>query len=236
MVPTTTKNTTFICHACKSIGMDIEVNGTSKIGGIGFKDILLKREGRDSLMEFISTTTVNDKQKKYANVMRMLEFYNEVQEFSQSQQKDGKYEERMNETPDEVEEMFGDLSLAIKERAQQIFDTYIAKDAATKKLNELPSNILAEIDTKLFNDDNDARIECTLFDDASKVIRQTLLNYEETLYERYKQSSLFTTYLQSQRTTLKQVERPTECVTCIWCGIQTERKTIGMGTYSLCNV
>ena len=52
--------------------------------------------------------------------------------------------------------MFGDLSLAIKERAQQIFDTYLAKDAATtNNLNELPSNILAEIDTKLFNGDND---------------------------------------------------------------------------------
>ena len=216
MVPTTTKNTTFICHACKSIGMDIEVNGPSRIGGIVFKDVLIKREGRDSLKEFISTSSssvsVNDKQK-YANVVRMLEFYNEVQEF-----KDGKNnEERMNETPDEVEEMFGDLSLAIKERAQQIFDTYLAKDAATtKKLNELPSNILAEIDTKLFNGDNDTRIECTLFEDARKSILQTLLDTPQTntLYERYTQSSLFTNYLQSQRTTLKQIERPTECVLC----------------------
>ena len=54
---------------------------------------------------FISTSSssvsVNDKQKqKYANVVRMLEFYNEVQEL-----KDGKNNaERMNETPDEVEE------------------------------------------------------------------------------------------------------------------------------------
>ena len=216
MVPTTTKNTTFICHACKSIGMDIEVNGPSRIGGIVFKDVLIKREGRDSLLEFISTSSssvsVNDKQK-YANVVRMLEFYNEVQEF-----KDGKNnEERMNETPDEVEEMFGDLSLAIKERAQQIFDTYLAKDAATtKKLNELPSNILAEIDTKLFNGDNDTRIECTLFEDARKSILQTLLDTPQTntLYERYTQSSLFKSYLESQRTTLKQIERPTECVLC----------------------
>ena len=215
MVPTTTKNTTFICHACKSIGMDIEVNGPSRIGGIVFKDVLIKREGRDSLKEFISTSSssvsVNDKQK-YANVVRMLEFYNEVQEF-----KDGKNnEERMNETPDEVEEMFGDLSLAIKERAQQIFDTYLAKDAATtKKLNELPSNILAEIDTKLFNGDNDT-IECTLFEDARKSILQTLLDTPQTntLYERYTQSSLFKSYLESQRTTLKQIERPTECVLC----------------------
>ena len=216
MVPTTTKNTTFICHACKSIGMDIEVNGPSRIGGIVFKDVLIKREGRDSLKEFISTSSssvsVNDKQK-YANVVRMLEFYNEVQEF-----KDGKNnEERMNETPDEVEEMFGDLSLAIKERAQQIFDTYLAKDATTtKKLNELPSNILAEIDTKLFNGDNDTRIECTLFEDARKSILQTLLDTPQTntLYERYTQSSLFKSYLESQRTTLKQIERPTECVLC----------------------
>ena len=113
--------------------------------------------------------------------------------------------------------MFGDLSLAIKERAQQIFDTYLAKDAATtNKLNELPSNILAEIDAKLFNGDNDTRIECTLFEDARKSILQTLLDTPQTntLYERYTQSSLFKSYLESQRTTLKQIERPTECVLC----------------------
>lgn len=53
MVPTSCKDPNFICHACKSVGMEVEVNVPSRLGGPTLKDVLGTEDGVESFREFL---------------------------------------------------------------------------------------------------------------------------------------------------------------------------------------
>ena len=211
MPPTTTKNSNFICHACNAINSEIEINGISRSGGLKLKDVLSVKEGREALKEFITTTRQQQQQSQADdNIMannNMIDCYTAIMSFNESHG-DSSDSSNNDKTLSQLEreEMF---ELSIKEEAQNIFDMYCATNAE-KKIALLDAKFLADIEKKIFRNDKD--IASTLFDKAKESIL-TLLE-STTLFERYKQSSTYTTYLASQRTIFKQVERPTECVLC----------------------
>ena len=215
MPPTTTKDKNFICHACKAINTTIEVNGISRIGGMNFKDLILNKDGRSSLKEFISKQQLDaaagqqsvSHSTHLVNVKceKLLNFYIAITDFESSKVDDDE-EDTIDKKPSLEDEMF---KLSPKEQAQQIFDRYCAKDAEYKI--DLPSNILSKIDNTIYNNEHD--ITSTLFDDAKKYVYKEL---EQTtdLFTRYRQSTYYPKFLASQRATMKQIERPSECALC----------------------
>ena len=220
--PTTTKNKDFICHACKAINTNIEVNGISRIGGMNFKDLILSKDGRISLKEFISKQQLDaaaksddnmgERQRKVdhstylLNVKceKLLNFYLAITDFESS--KDDDDDDTIDKKPSLEDEMF---NITSKEQAQQIFDKFCAKDAEHKI--DLPSKTLSKIDKTIYN--NDHNITSTLFNDAKKHVYKEL---EQTtdLFTRYRQSTYYPKFLSSQRDIMKQIERPSECALC----------------------
>ncbi|KAL7541531.1 hypothetical protein ACHAXR_011004 [Thalassiosira sp. AJA248-18] len=190
MPPTTTKDANFTCHACKAIGTEIEVNVPSKIGGWSLKDVLVKKEGVLSLKEFLD----GEQKKRSVGDTKRVDFYAAVSDFQ-------------DKTKEEVDdELFGD----VKSQAQHIFDVYCARDAEKKV--KLPSHILSMIDATIFNNEGESAISSTLFDEAKQTIYHSL--DQCNLLGRYKESTQFKTYIGTQRTTIKQEERPSECALC----------------------
>ena len=217
MPPTTTKGKNFICHACKAINTTIEVNGISRIGGMNFKDLILSKDGRISLKEFISKqqhdASAGDEGEMKVNhstylvnlkCERLLHFYIAITEFESS--KDDDDDDTIDKKPSLEDEMF---KLSSKEQAQQIFDRYCAKDAEHKI--DLPSTILSEIDNTIYNNEHD--ITSTLFDDAKKHVYKELEQTSD-LFTRYRQSTYYPKFLSSQRSIMKQIDRPSECALC----------------------
>jgi len=215
MPPTSTKNKNFICHACKAINIEIEVNGISRIGGMNFKDLILNKDGRISLKEFISKQQLDAAAGQqsvnhstylviYVKCEKLLNFYIAITDFESS--KDDDDDDTIDKKPSLEDEMF---NITSKERAQQIFDRYCAKDAEHRI--DLPSNILSKIDDTIYNNDHD--ITSTLFDAAKKHVYKEL---EETtdLFSRYRKSTFYQKFLASQRHIMKQIDRPSECALC----------------------
>lgn len=114
----------------------------------------------------------------------------------------------------------------LRECARNIFYTFCANGAARRV--DLSSTVLAEIEADICrsnenNQDEDIgdaqevksdEISSTLFDTARREILSSLEHQSKLVFAEYKQSSSFQTYLAKQRLSIKQVERPSECVLC----------------------
>ena len=207
MPPTTTKDVNFVCHACNAIGKEIEVNVPSKVGGWSLKDVLVQKEGVDSLKDFLNG---EDRKRSVGDAKRVC-FYAAISEFQATATTATKSKSADAEVEDD---MFGD---GIKSQAQQLFDTFCARDAEQRV--QLPGNVLNRIDSTIFNsnyaddgNNEEVKISPKLFDEAKQSTYQSL--EKSNLMGRYKQSTQYKAYIATQRVAIKQEERPTECVLC----------------------
>jgi hypothetical protein len=209
LVPTTTKDDNFICHACHAVGKEVEVNEPSKVGGVTMKDILMHREGVASFGEFIkcarrcgaAAQSPSAKRRKFQKshseeaivvIENMIDFYSAVDRFR---------------------------SCYPNVNVQEIYDSHIANGAPNRV--QLPSNVLAEIEAKISDqhddDDDELRQHLVLdsfFDEAQREILSSLDHHSKPFFADYQKSSSFQTYLLEHRSSMQQIVRPTECVLC----------------------
>lgn len=224
LVPTSTKDINFVCHACAAVGKAVEVNEPSKVGGITMKDILMDREGVASFGEFIkcarrgvTVTSQSPSKRRFFQINsgalviieNMIDFVSAADNFC-------------NRYP--------------SQSANEIYDSYLAKDAPKKV--DLPSNILADIDRRVHlssnliakieakmsnhndydNDDDDNlgqyMILDAFFDEAKRHVLASVEHHSKPFFAEYQKSPAFQTYLLKQRTSMKQLDRPAECVLC----------------------
>jgi hypothetical protein len=96
---------------------------------------------------------------------------------------------------------------SMKGSAHRIYDAFIAKDAA-RRITDLTPSTISSIETKIF--DNEL-LSHRVFDEAR---REVMMSLERRLFDRYKKSSYYSSYLSSRRKSVIQVDRPTKCVLC----------------------
>jgi len=181
----------------------VEVNVPSRVGGLCLRDVLANEDGAVSFREFLREKQKQQQQRQsrsdddcdYNAHVKKVDFYSAISEFAQVSN--------------------GEV---LKQWAQNIFDAHCANNAEKKV--ELSSNVLADIDAKIFNNDGNGQdekssITCTLFNAARQEMITSLERSPSRIFEKYKQSRHFQTHLAKQRTFMKQTtERPTECVLC----------------------
>ena len=228
LVPTSTKDINFVCHACAAVGKAVEVNEPSKVGGITMKDILMDREGVASFGEFIkcarrgvTVTSQSPSKRRFFQINsgalviieNMIDFVSAADNFR---------------------------TRYPSQSANEIYDSYLAKDAPKKV--DLPSNILADIDKRVHlssnliakieakmsnhndydNDDDDDdddnlgqyMILDSFFDEAKRHVLASVEHHSKPFFAEYQKSPAFQTYLFKQRSSMKQLDRPAECVLC----------------------
>ena len=185
MVPTATKNPDFVCHACKAVGQEIVVNVPSRLGGWLLRDVLVQTAGAKSFREYLRGIG-----GKGDDDERRLDFYLAASDFYANKDEEGLFEE------------------PLKVRAQNIFDTYCARDAA-KKI-DLSDGMMSEIEATIFDEDG-SNIASDMFNAARQ---EVLLSLQKAHLGKYKQSATFKAHLASTRKMVKQEERPTQCSLC----------------------
>ena len=109
MPPTTSKNPDFVCHACKAVGQEIEVNDPSRLGGWLLRDVLAQRAGAESFREHL-----REEKGEGSGAEKRLDFYLAASDFHANKDDEGLFED------------------PLKVRAQGIFDAHCARDAAKK--------------------------------------------------------------------------------------------------------
>lgn len=222
MVPTTTKNADFVCHACAAVGKEVEVNEPSKVGGVTMKDILMHtREGMVSFGDFIKSSVRGGV----------------VDAAKQSPAKRRKIHKKMYHDSNTVAEMENIIDFYIAADdfrngfpnngnvVREIYETYISNDAPKRVhlplqvLDKIEANVNHKIKDERGDKDEvmgeyDDRIEKTVFDEAQREVLSSLEHHSKPFFADYQTSTSFQTYMLKHRSSMQQLERPTECALC----------------------
>ncbi|KAL3817008.1 hypothetical protein ACHAXA_010128 [Cyclostephanos tholiformis] len=201
------KDTDFVCHACAAVGVEVEVNVPSVVGGPTLRDILGVGGGGDgdgggcvggggmsSFREFVSSRRNGTGDK---DAEGKIDFYFASIDYSRNSREE-----------EEEDDNTARVKSSMKSSAHRIYDAFIAKDAP-RRITDLSSSTVDAIERKIFDDDRP--LSRKLFDEAR---REVISSLERRLFERYKKSSHYPSYLSTRRKIVRQDDRPTKCVLC----------------------
>lgn len=200
----------FVCHACKAIGVEVEANVPSRVGGPTLLDLLCDTSGIYSFTTFIreQRRTCNQQQQETnTDSERMIDFYAAVGSFT------NEYRKIMMNNDDKVnaEEGESSSSSSMKKAAHQIYDNYCTQ-SSSQYITSLTPSIISDIESNIFNNDETTKkFTNKVFDNAR---RKVLASLECNYFEEYMKSDQYSTYLSSRRTRMTQIDRPVECVLC----------------------
>lgn len=195
LLPTSSKDESFVCRACKADGQEVEVNDPSIIGGMRLKHILSRK---DFVPHFRSYLKVEDPDDEHSHV-DMLDFFLAIEDFL----------ERTSEG-DMFRELFG-----LSGEVNSLFQTYCAIDGPKRVLLEGSwsarwREITARIGEKLGDDEEEMHSD--IFNPAKALIQAYM--EKELINEKFIKSEQFGRMLAVTRKKVKQVGRPTSCVMC----------------------
>ncbi|KAL7531104.1 hypothetical protein ACHAWF_003632 [Thalassiosira exigua] len=208
MVPTSTKDEAFVCHACRAVGRDVEANVPSRVGGPTLRDLLADLDSAKSFLDFLGEggggNDVNGHGgRRRARALGKAEFCAAAGEFRSRRPAGEGGEGAEGERDDDGE------SASRKRRAQAIYDRHLARDAVGKV--EASPEVLTGIEAEIYGGGGE-EVSTKAFD---AVRQEALRSLEGTdLLRKFAKSSHYGVHLARRRKAVRQETRPTECALC----------------------
>jgi len=205
----------FVCHACRAIGAEVEVNVPSRVGGPTLLDLLCDVNGIYSFTTFIRERRRNNNQRQQQDTNtdyseKMIDFHTAVSSFA------NEYRNNMMNNDDRVVGEGGEslsTTTSMIEGAHRIYNSYCIK-SSPQYISSLSPSIISDIESNIFNNDDGTttrKFTNKVFDNARRMVVAEL---ESNYLEEYIKSDQYSTYLSSRRTIMTQIDRPVECVLC----------------------